>query len=111
MTYFDVKERIETLKKRGSITDCAYLKLAEKARTPFAVYYCESEAQGGADDENVVKTQNIVVELYTDERDFDLEAEADELFSDTAFEKLCTYVPSEHMHMTAYSFEITNLIN
>lgn len=111
MTYFDIKKRIEALKDSRYITDCAYLQFEKEVKTPFIVYYAENESHGGADDENVIKTQAVTIELYTDKRDFDLESRVDGLFFDTAFEKLCTYIEAEHMHMTAYSFEITNFIN
>lgn len=75
---------------------------------PYIVYWTPNRDDFRADDINYVKAATLVVELYTDKKDPDLEAaaeawfEAQELAPDIEEE----YIDTEAMHETLYITEV-----
>lgn len=78
---------------------------------PFICFYYPNDNDFIADDRNYVRINSLIIELYTDEKDFDSEAvvEAALLTNDLPFDKAEAYIESEHMFQITYTMEV--LIN
>lgn len=84
----------------------AYLKFNKPQKLPFAVYYEKSAEINGADNYNLYRKCQIIVEIYSSARDIPLENRFETAFRDVELDKVCAYLKDENMHMTAYSFNI-----
>lgn len=71
---------------------------------PFIAYYYESSADLIADDTNYCKINNLVIELYTDNKDFALEGAIETMLNDNGFvyERTEGHIESERMYMVVY---------
>lgn len=60
------------------------------------------------DDRNYVQIEQLQIELYTDNKDFDHETAIEDVLNanDLPFEKESTYLDDEHMYMTTYTTEV-----
>lgn len=84
----------------------AYLKFNKPQKLPFVVYFEAGGNVEGADNYNLYRRKNIVVELYAEKKDVDLERGFENLFREFELEKAVdTYLKDEEMFMTAYTFE------
>lgn len=75
---------------------------------PFLCYYYTDDVDLQADDRNYVKIRRIVIELYTDEKDFVLEQRVEDTLDahELAYAKQETHLPSERMYMVIYQTSI-----
>lgn len=75
---------------------------------PFICFYYPNNDDLIADNTNYSRIYTLIVELYTDNKDFDAEAatEAALLSNDMPFDKVETYVESEHMYQITYTTEV-----
>nr|DAJ34954.1 MAG TPA: hypothetical protein [Caudoviricetes sp.] len=101
MTLKEITDRLEAL---GIPT--AYLKFNKPQELPFQVWYEKSAEIKGADNYNLYRECQMIVEIYSAARDIPLESRFEAAFRDVELEKLCAYLKDEDMHMTAYSFNI-----
>lgn len=89
---------------------CAYYQFEEGSgqECPFAVFYYPSRDDFRADDANYVRITDLVVELYTDDKDFDAEdaMEAALDASGMVYKKEETYIGSERMYEVIYTMEV-----
>ena len=75
---------------------------------PFVVYYFTGSDDFGADNINYQAIRQAVIELYTDNKDFALEAAVENLLTanEMRYTKSETFIDSEKMHMTVYNMEV-----
>lgn len=95
----EIAKRLETLE-----IPTAYLKFTKPQKLPFQVYYEKSAEIKGADNYNLYRNCEIIIEIYTAGRDIALERRLESAFRDVQLDKICAYLKDEDMHMTAYSF-------
>lgn len=72
---------------------------------PFICYFYTGDNDLLADDSNYQKIENLVVELYTDEKDFANEALIETALNDAGlvYSRQESYLDSEKMYMVVYS--------
>lgn len=94
----------------GFTDKVAYRQFEENAAPalPFIVYYEESTSNFKADNKVYLKRRNIVVELYSQEKDQASEELIEKLFDDNQipWDKTEEYIDSEHMYMVSYDITI-----
>lgn len=91
----------------------AYYRFLDTPRNPapappFLCFFYPRSVDFYADDKNYQSVSELSVELYTDVKDFALEAavEAQFLARDLAWYKEETYLDDQRMHMTAWDLEV-----
>ena len=91
----------------------AYYQFSEATAkpTPFICYYYPQDNNFSADNHNYVDVNQLVIELYTDNKDFELEDTIDGILhdNDLFFDKTEIYIDDEKMFMITYTMEV--LIN
>ena len=91
----------------GFADKVAYRQFEEDAAPalPFIVYYEDSTDNFKADNKVYQKRRNIVVELYSQEKDVTSEELIEKLFDDNEipWDKIEEYIDSEHMYMVSYN--------
>lgn len=75
---------------------------------PFICFYFSGSHDFNADNENFQKIRPLVLELYTDNKDFSLEETVEAALSGAGlvFSRMETYIDSEKMYMVTYETEI-----
>lgn len=75
---------------------------------PFICFYYPNNNDFVADGENYVKVVQLVIELYTDNKDFSLEATLEAVLAehDLVFTREETYIDSERMYLETYYTEV-----
>lgn len=78
---------------------------------PFLIYYYDGSDDKLADDTNYVKVENLRIELYSKQVDFELESEVEGLLNANGivYSKDRAYINQEHAWYTIYESEV--LIN
>ena len=76
---------------------------------PYLIFYENDSDNIFADNSNWFDVLNVVCELYTDNKDIELETKLQKLFYDTEIEynSTETFIDSENMYMKAYDVVIT----
>ena len=76
---------------------------------PYLIFYENDSDNIFADNHNYYDVLNVACELYTDEKDIELETKLQKLFYDTEIEynSTETFIDSENMYMKAYDVVIT----
>lgn len=105
MTYKEISKMIE---KVG--VPYAYYQFPEGTgqEPPFICFYYPNNNDFIADDSNYVKVVQLVIELYTDNKDFSLEATLEAVLAehDLVFTREETYIDSERMYLETYYTEV-----
>lgn len=90
--------------------ECAYREFPEGSgqEPPFICFTMPGGDDLFADNENYVKISRLVIELYTDERDFALENTVEEMLKENNLTYTWDedYIDTEHMHVTVYETEV-----
>lgn len=73
---------------------------------PYLVFYYPGSNDFEADDRNYAKIRELVVELYTDEKDITTEELVEAALSGMVYEREETYIDSERMFEVAYNMEV-----
>ena len=73
---------------------------------PYLIYYVEVENNFKSDNSNYFETSNVIVELYTEEKDIDLENRLKEILKEYEYEASYDYISEERMYMASFSFTI-----
>lgn len=75
---------------------------------PFVCFYYPGEDDFKADNINYACINELVIELYTDEKDFELENRVASILTanELPFSMTSTYIDSEHMFMSTYTTEV-----
>lgn len=78
---------------------------------PFICYYYPNDDDFSADNINYARINQLVIELYTDNKDFTLESQLETVLiqHDMYFDKTEVYIDDEKMYMITYTMEV--LIN
>ena len=88
----------------------AYYQFSEDTAVPppFICFYFTGDNDVIADNSNYQKIDELTVELYTDEKDFNLEAQVEDALNAAGlvYSRDETYIDSEQMHMTTYYTDV-----
>ena len=88
----------------------AYYEFADKTELapPFVCYFFTSSNDLSADNINYCRIVRLNVELYTDVKDFAIEARLEQILTEHEifFAKEETYIDSERMHETIYTSDV-----
>lgn len=108
MTYAQINNMIA-----GMGLDYAYYQFSEATKTapPFICFFYSGIDDLYADETNYQRIVSLIVELYTDTKDFALESRVESVLSANGltYRKTETYIDTEHMHQTVYEMGV--LIN
>ena len=106
MTYAEINSIIESI----GVPSAYYQFTADTAvPPPFICFYFDVDNDLYADNVNYQKVAHLIIEQYTDEKDFDLEATAESVLNTAgiSYARNETYIDSEKLYLVTYS---TNLI-
>jgi hypothetical protein len=88
----------------------AYLKFSKATAKapPFICYYYPQNNDFNADNTNYARIDQLVVELYTDNKDFELEEKLEGILiaNEICFGKTEEYLDDEKMYMITYTTEV-----
>lgn len=105
MTPADVRTMIE-----AAGVSTAYHQFAEGTaqECPFICYFFGESNDFSADNTNYVRIETLYIELYTDTKDFALEATLEGILNsnELVFEKESTFLDDERMHETIYTTDV-----
>lgn len=105
MTYKQIAKMIEDVG-----LPFAYREFEEgtATATPFICFFYPGTSDFYADDSNYQRIEQLVVELYTDEKDFALEAQLEAALTakGLTFERTEDRLDSERMYMETYTMEV-----
>lgn len=75
---------------------------------PYVCFFYPNDDDLHADNHNYVRIRQLVIELYTDEKDLDLEATVEGVLTshDLAYSYAEEFLDSEQMHETIYTTEV-----
>lgn len=108
MTYKEIAELID-----GIGYPYAYYQFEKETakEPPFICFYYPGRDDFLADDTNYAQITELIIELYTDNKDFAAEAAVESALeaAEIVYEKDETYIDSERMYMITYTTEV--LIN
>ena len=102
MTYSEVLAMLETI----NVPVAYYQFTADTAEPPpFICYYYSTSDDLAADDTNYQKIRPLVIELYTDTKDFTLESTVEETLNTygLVYSKAETPIDSERMYMVVFN--------
>lgn len=104
MTYQEIKTMIE-----GVGVPFAYYQFPETGQTPpFICFYYSDDNDPKADNTNYAKIERLVIELYTAEKEFELEAAIERTLknAELSWSKNEVYIDSEKMIMNVYETDV-----
>lgn len=88
----------------------AYYQFTEDTAKPppFICFYFTDSSDFLADDTNYIKIRPLIIELYTENKDFDLEAQVEDALTahDLIYTKEETVIDSERMYMVIFNTEV-----
>ena len=75
---------------------------------PYFVFYFPSSDDFGADNINYVRIDNVNIELYTENKDFETEKQVETILTQNGFyfDKSETYIQQEQMYEVLYTIQI-----
>lgn len=102
------KEIFEMLKSSGLPVVYYSWPEEEAPQLPYLVFYYPSNADEFADNRNFQRNNNLNVELYTEDKEFELEEQIGELLNDygLTYSKSQTYLDTEEMYEILYESEV-----
>lgn len=105
MTVQDVKALAESI---GLSTAYYEFPSGTQQEPPFLCWFFPDSNDVIADDSNYQKVERCVFELYTPYKDFELEATVEAILqsADIAYQRDETFLDSERMHQTNYTFQV-----
>lgn len=110
MTYLEFSQMVGSVPLGEGFVPYAYYQFTQDTakEPPFICYYFTDDNDFGADNINYKAIRTAVIELYTDNKDFALEAAVENLLTanEMRFSKTETYIDSEKMHMTVFTMEV-----
>jgi len=105
MTYTEVADMIESIG-----LDFAYYEFSEAAgqAPPFILFYYPENNDFVADGKNYCKKEQLIIELYTDEKDFEKEAAVEAVLEANGFvyTRAEQYIETERMYEVIFSTEV-----
>lgn len=111
MTYEDVASMIASMGLPSAYDHFDKDDLNRPSGPPFICFLYPENNDPAFDDHNYIHVEQLQIELYTDNKDFDRETVIEDVLNanDLPFDKDCTWLSDEHMYMTTYTMEV--LIN
>ena len=117
MTYKEVYQIISAIELTpasgqtpATYVPTAYLQFPEDnaPEPPFICYYYTGDNDFKADDTNYQKIRQLTLELYCDNKNFNLESAVETKLTSSGFvyTKYEEYIDSEKMYMTTYELEV-----
>lgn len=105
MTFQEIAEMIEDIGL--PFTYCSYPE-KEAPPLPYIVYYYPGTQNIPADDSVYVISQTLNIELYTRNKDFELEEAVETVLkaNNIVWDKTETYIDTEHMFEVLYEMEV-----
>ena len=84
-------------------------QVGQAPELPYLIFYENDSDNVFADNHNYYDVLNVSCELYTDEKDIELETKLQKLFYDLEiqYNSTETYIDSENMYLKAYDVQIT----
>ena len=75
---------------------------------PFICFLYPENNDPAFDDHNYIHVEQLQIELYTDNKDFDHETAIENVLNanDLPFDKDCAWLEDERMYMTTYTTEV-----
>ena len=105
MTYREVKTMVESIG-----LPFAYYQFTNDTAVapPFICFYFDESDDEPADNMNWAKIRTLYIELYTDEKDFELESTVEAVLAANGqfYTRSETYLDSERMMMVAYEMQV-----
>lgn len=105
MTYSEVVNIIEQME-----LPYAYLSFPEKKapKLPYVIYHYPNSDDLMADNQNYAKINNLMIELYTANKDFETESKVEQVLIDNHIPYLKNeiYIDSEQMYEITYESEV-----
>lgn len=105
MTYREVKTMVQSI----GLPFAYYQFTADTAVSPpFICFYFDESDDEPADNMNWAKIRTLYIELYTDEKDFELESTVESVLAsnDQFYTRSETYLDSERMMMVSYEMKV-----
>lgn len=108
MAGMTTKQITEMVRSIGIPSAYHHFKEGSGREPPFITYYYPSSNNFHADDVNYGTVNALNIELYTDEKDMELEAAVEAVLKahGIPFDWTETYIESERMYMKAYYTEV-----
>ena len=105
MTYREVKTMVESIG-----LPFAYYQFTNDTAVapPFICFYFDESDDEPADNMNWAKIRTLYIELYTDEKDFELESTVESVLAsnDQFYTRSEDYLDSERMMMVTYEMQV-----
>lgn len=105
MTYKEIAEMVESIG-----LPYAYYSFPEGTGQPlpFVIFFYSNTDDQYADDSNYQRIITLNIELYTKEKDFELEADVEDILfgNSLSYYKEENYIKSEKMFQIAYEMEV-----
>lgn len=105
MTYKEIFEMIESF---GLPSSYHHFSENRVPPTPYIVFYYPNSNDDMADNVNYGRIRALTIELYTDNKRFDLEESIEAILTSNTipFEKSEAFIDSEHMYQIVYETEM-----
>ena len=105
MSYLSLKEiRLKLLSISELESRVAYYSSRKELETPYCLYYRGTTSDIGTDNKpSDLKEQEIIIELYTDKIDPELEEKIEKLFEDFNLEKSESWINDTKEYLIRYS--------
>ena len=105
MTYAEISQMISAV---GIPYAYHHFEEGSGQQPPFITFYYQGDNDLVADNINYAAIRPLTIELYTDNKDFALEAAVESVLTanDLAFSKTETFIDSEQMYMVTYYTEV-----
>lgn len=105
MTYESIAQMIDSISLPNS-----YYQFDDDSgqEPPFICFYYPRSKDFYADNQNYQKGTRLIIELYTDEKDFEKETEVEDALTEygLTYSKEETYISSEKMYVVSYEMEV-----
>lgn len=107
MTYQEIYEMLDGISPDIPVTYYQWNE-GEVPSLPYIVFYYPSRDDFSADNINYAKITQLNIELYTDNKDFDLECMVEEALTnaDIYYSKEEQYIQDERMYEILYTTEV-----
>ena len=107
MTYEEVKEMVASIAEAVGC-DFSYYQFKDKPEKPFITYYYGDSDDFMADNSNYIGIRPLVIEFYSEDKDFDNENIIEEMLKsfDMPFERSEVWIDSEKMYEISYNMEV-----
>lgn len=105
MTYAEISQMISAV---GIPYAYHHFEEGSGQQPPFITFYYQGDNDLVADNINYAAVRPLTIELYTDNKDFVLEAAVESVLTanDLAFSRTETFIDSEQMYMVTYYTEV-----